>query len=101
KSSNYEVKAQNAKIAKVWKKVPGLTGQTVTIDASYEKMKKQGSFDEKLLVCNETKPSIHVHELGAEPMYKGHPDKKMNAFLINVAGGDEQVIKMLKTLEKH
>ncbi|EDW22988.1 polysaccharide deacetylase family protein [Bacillus pumilus] len=101
KSSDYEVKAQNAKIDKVWKKMPGLNGQTVNIDASYEKMKKQGSFDEKLLVFNETKPSIHLHELGAEPIYKGHPDKKMNAFLINVAWGDEHLIKMLKTLEKH
>ena len=42
KSSDYEVKAQNAKIDKVWKKMPGLNGQTVDIDASYEKMKKQG-----------------------------------------------------------
>ncbi|BBP89468.1 hypothetical protein BsIDN1_30860 [Bacillus safensis] len=37
KSSDYEVKAQNAKIDKVWKKMPGLNGQTVDVDASYEK----------------------------------------------------------------
>lgn len=42
KSSDYEVKAQNAKIDKVWKKMPGLNGQTVNIDASYEKMKNEG-----------------------------------------------------------
>lgn len=101
KSSDYEEKPQNAKIDKVWKKMPGLNGQTVDIDASYEKMKKQGSFDEKLLVFKETKPSVHLHELGAEPIYKGHPDKKMNAFLINVAWGDEHLTKMLNTLEKH
>lgn len=41
KSSDYEEKPQNAKIDKVWKKMPGLNGQTVDIDASYEKMKNR------------------------------------------------------------
>ncbi|MFJ5963338.1 polysaccharide deacetylase family protein [Bacillus sp. NPDC093026] len=101
KSSNYEVKAQNAKIDKVWKKMPGLNGQTVDIKSSYEQMRKIGKFDEKRLVFKETKPAIHLHELGAEPIYRGHPDKKMNAFLINVAWGDEHLINMLDTLRKH
>ena len=101
KSSDYEEKPQKAKIDKLWKKMPGLNGQTVDIDASYEKMKKLGTFDEKLLVFNETKPTIHLQDLGAEPIYKGHPNKKMNAFLINVAWGDEHLTKMLNTLEKH
>ncbi len=101
KSSNYEVKAQNAKIDKVWKKMPGLNGQIVDIESSYEQMRKIGKFDEKRLVFKETKPAIHLHELGAEPIYRGHPDKKMNAFLINVAWGDEHLINMLDTLRKH
>ncbi|MFS0656278.1 polysaccharide deacetylase family protein [Bacillus sp. 179-C3.3 HS] len=101
KSSDYEVKAQNAKIDKVWKKMPGLNGQTVDIMASYEKMKVTGTFDEKQLVFKETKPAVHLHELGAEPIYKGHPDKKMTAFLVNVAWGDEYLKQMLDTLQKH
>ncbi|OLP66393.1 Peptidoglycan-N-acetylmuramic acid deacetylase PdaA precursor [Bacillus pumilus] len=101
KSSDYEVKAQNAKIDKVWKKMPGLNGRVVDIEASYEQMKTLGKFDEKRLVFHETKPAVHLHELGAEPIYKGHPDKKMNAFLINVAWGDVHLTNMLETLQKH
>ncbi|MGE6631453.1 polysaccharide deacetylase family protein [Bacillus sp. NPDC077027] len=101
KSSDYEVKAQNAKIDKVWKKIPGLNGRTVDIEKSYEQMKKSATFDEKLLVFQESKPNVHLKDLGAEPIYKGHSDKKMNAFLINVAWGDEYLIVMLDTLKKH
>ncbi|MFB8734549.1 hypothetical protein ACEQPO_13545 [Bacillus sp. SL00103] len=101
KSSDYEVKAAKMlRLIKCGKRCLNQMDRRL-ISMPLMKNEKHGSFDEKPLVFNETKPSIHLHELGAEPIYKGHPDKKMNAFLINVAWGDEHLIKMLKTLEKH
>lgn len=91
----------DAKIDRVWKAVPGYNGQTVDIEASYERMKKNGKFDEHKLVFEQVKPNVHLSDLPPAPMYKGNPEKPMVSFIINVAWGNEYLPGMLATLKEH
>jgi probable sporulation protein (polysaccharide deacetylase family) len=100
-ASTYEIPPSNAKIDEVWKAIPGYNGLTVDIDASYKNMKKSGIFDEKKLVFKQTKPSVHLKDLSASPIYRGNPDKPMVSFIINVAWGNEYLPEMLAALKKH
>ncbi|WP_456275450.1 polysaccharide deacetylase family protein [Bacillus sp. AK128] len=97
----YEQNPQNAEVDKVWKATPGYNGLKIDVDASYENMKKEGNFDPKKLVFKEVPPSVHLSDLPPEPIYRGHPDKQMVSFLINVAWGNEYIPSMLETLKKH
>jgi hypothetical protein len=84
-ASTYEIPPSNAKIDEVWKAIPGYNGITVDIEASYKNMKKIGTFNEKKLVYKQTEPSVHLNDLTPSPIYRGHPDKPMVSFIINVA----------------
>ncbi|PGT86715.1 MULTISPECIES: polysaccharide deacetylase family protein [Bacillaceae] len=101
KAPEYNIPAQNAEVHKVWKATPGYNGLEVDIDQSYKKMKAKGTFDESLLVYRQVKPSVHLEDLPAEPIYRGHPDKPMVSFIINVAWGNEYIPDMLETLNKY
>src|SRR5690606_41874461 len=46
-------------------------------------------------------PNKHLNDLQAAPIYRGHPEKQMVAFLINVSWGEEHIPEMLKVLSKH
>lgn len=100
-ASTYEIPPSNAKIDRVWKAIPGYNGITVDIEASYRNMKKIGTFNEKKLVYKQTEPTIHLNELTPSPIYRGHPDKPMVSFIINVAWGNEYLPEMLASLKKH
>jgi peptidoglycan-N-acetylglucosamine deacetylase len=100
-ASTYEIPAADAKIDRVWKAIPGYNGLKVDINASYKNMKKKGIFDDKKLVFIQTKPSVHLKDLPPAPIYKGHPNKPMVSFIINVAWGNEYLSEMLATLKKH
>jgi probable sporulation protein (polysaccharide deacetylase family) len=100
-ASTYEIPPSNAKIDQVWKAIPGYNGLTVDIEASYKNMRKSGTFDEKKLVFKQTKPSVHLKDLSPSPIYRGHPDKPMVSFIINVAWGNEYLPEMLAALKKH
>ncbi|MDQ6596973.1 hypothetical protein E2K98_00810 [Bacillus salipaludis] len=97
----YEVPPSNAKVDPVWKAIPGYNGLKVDISASYKKMKSKNQFDEKKLVFTQTSPKVHLKDLPPSPIYKGHPDKPMVSFIINVAWGNEFLSDMLATLKKH
>jgi probable sporulation protein (polysaccharide deacetylase family) len=101
KVKDYEKPAQDAQIHTVWKATPGYNGITIDIDESYKKMKKIGKFDEKQLVFKQLKPKVHLSDLPSAPIYRGHPDKTMVSFLINVAWGNEYLPSMLDVLDKH
>src|SRR5699024_1320056 len=49
---------QEAVSDKVWKKTPGRNGRNVDVEKSYEQMKKKGTFDESLLVFEQTPPEV-------------------------------------------
>ena len=101
RAPKYKIQPSNAKIDSVWKAMPGYNGLKVKIDASYNKMKKDGQFDEKKLVFEQIAPKTHLKDLPPSPIYRGHPDKPMVSFLINVAWGNEYLPAMLATLKKH
>ncbi|WP_110943513.1 polysaccharide deacetylase family protein [Virgibacillus senegalensis] len=93
-------KADNAKIDRVWKKMPGRNGLQVNVEASLSKMKQAGKFDKSLLVMEQIPPRITFGDLPAAPVYRGHPKKNMVTLLINVAWGTENIPSILNTLRK-
>lgn len=101
KAQEYEVAPQDARVDKVWKAQPGLNGLKVNVGKSYENMKKNGVFDEKKLVMDQVAPKVHLNDLPPSPVYRGHTEKQMATFLINVAWGNEHIPGMLETLKKH
>ncbi|KGA98203.1 hypothetical protein BALCAV_0205420 [Alkalihalobacillus alcalophilus ATCC 27647 = CGMCC 1.3604] len=101
KAESYNVAPIDARVDRVWKAVPGYNGLKVDVEASYDKMKKVGLFDENRLVFNEISPSIHLENLEPQPIYRGNEEKPMVSFLINVAWGNEYIPEILKTLNKH
>jgi probable sporulation protein (polysaccharide deacetylase family) len=100
-ASTYEIPPSDAKIDRVWKAIPGYNGVTVDIDASYKNMKKNGTFDEKKLVYKQIEPSVHLKDLPPSPIYRGHHEKPMVSFIINVAWGNEYLPEILATLKNH
>lgn len=100
RSPEYNVDPQDAYIDRVWKKTPGRNGLKVNIEASYEKMKKAGTFKEELLVFDEVPPSVSLNDLPASPIYRGNPEKNMVAFLINVSWGTEHIPDLLNILKE-
>ncbi|WP_077601208.1 polysaccharide deacetylase family protein [Oceanobacillus sojae] len=99
KKETYQQKPQNAYIDKVWKKTPGRNGLEVNVEETYQKMKEANKWDEDLLVFNETSPEVLLTDLPPAPIYRGHPDKKMVSFLINVSWGEEYIPEMLQILK--
>ena len=101
KASTYEKPPSDAKIDPIWKAIPGYNGIKVDVNASYKRMAKKGYFDETKLVYTQQKPKVHLNDLPPSPIYKGHPEKPMVSFIINVAWGNEYLSDMLATLKKH
>ncbi|WP_200411157.1 polysaccharide deacetylase family protein [Virgibacillus salexigens] len=99
KAREFEEAPQNAYIDRVWKKTPGRNGLQVNIEKSYDKMKDKGEFDKSLLVFDQVTPEKNLEELPASPIYRGHPEKQMVAFLINVSWGEEYVPEILSVLK--
>lgn len=101
KSDQFSETPQNAYIDDVWKKTPGRNGLLVNVDDSYEKMKKEGVFEERLLVYEQESPEVSLNELPASPIFRGHPEKEMVAFLINVSWGTEYIPEILNILKEN
>lgn len=101
RADHYYIPPQDAKIDRVWKAMPGLNGLKIDVDASYKKMKSDGRFKEEKLVFQQIQPKIQLNDLPPSPIYKGHPEKPMVSFIINVAWGNEYLTDILATLKKH
>ena len=101
KKEEYSIPAQDAKIDRVWKAIPGLNGIEIDVEASYRKMKSENEFNEDKLVFKQIEPKVKLKDLPPSPVYKGHPDKSMVSFIINVAWGNEYLSGMLATLKEH
>ncbi|WP_246066872.1 polysaccharide deacetylase family protein [Paenibacillus koleovorans] len=92
----------NAKIDRVWKAIPGLNGRELDVEATWQQAVKllESGAESFPLVYKEIPPSVKLEDLGAQPIYKGNPNKPMIALMINVAWGDEFLPKMLEVLDK-
>ncbi|WP_409275719.1 polysaccharide deacetylase family protein [Neobacillus sp. SCS-31] len=93
--------AEDARIDKVWKAMPGYNGLEVDIPASYRKMKASGKYDPKKLVYKEVKPKVHLGQLPPAPTFRGSPSKPMVSFAVNVAWGNEYLPDMLAVMKRH
>ena len=100
KSGEYNEEPEDAVVDRVWKKTPGRNGIKVNIEKSYHKMKEEGLFNEKLLVFDQVTPEVSLEDLPPSPIYRGHPEKKMVSFLINVSWGEEHIPDILNTLKE-
>jgi probable sporulation protein (polysaccharide deacetylase family) len=100
-AATYEIPPENARIDRVWKAVPGYNGQTVDIEETYTKMKVEGKFDPNKVVLKQVPPSVHLKDLPPSPIFKGNSQKKMVAFTINVAWGNEYLPSILNTLKEN
>ena len=101
KVKDYEVEPSNARLDPVWKAIPGYNGLSVDVKESFAKMKKPGKFNPEKLVYKQIQPDVHLSDLPPSAIYKGHPEKPMVSFIINVAWGNEYLSSMLATLKKH
>lgn len=92
---------QNAWVDPVWKKTPARNGITVDVNQSFQAMKEKDKYDPSLLVYEQMQPEVTLEDLPAAPIYRGHPDKQMVSFLINVSWGTEHIPELLEILNKH
>ncbi|MEI7026324.1 polysaccharide deacetylase family protein [Paenibacillus sp. y28] len=93
----------NAKVDSVWKAIPGYNGVEVDIDQTFLLAKSSLAVDSQAeipWVMKEVDPSVQLEDLGAQPIYKGNPNKPMAALMINVAWGNEYIPSILETLRK-
>lgn len=100
KAEELRVEPIDAKVDRVWKAIPGYNGLEVDIEATYKKAISSPKV-EASYVMKEIPPKVSLDDLGAHPIYRGNPEKKMASFMINVAWGNEYIIPMLDTLDKY
>jgi probable sporulation protein (polysaccharide deacetylase family) len=101
KATKAAIQPSDARIDPVWKAIPAYNGLTVDIQASYKNMKELGQFNPEKLLYKQVKPNVHLKDLPSAPIYRGHPDKPMVSFIINVAWGNEYLPEILATLKIH
>jgi probable sporulation protein (polysaccharide deacetylase family) len=87
----------DARIDPIWKAIPGYNGLEVDVDASLAQTLRS---KELKLVFREVPPRIVLDDLGPQPIYKGNPNKRMVALMINVAWGNEHIPGMLEALRE-
>lgn len=91
----------DAIVDETWKAIPGYNGRVVDVEASVHKMLAAGASSPEMLVYQEVPPAVSLDQLGAQPIYRGNPNKPAITFMINVAWGNEYLDSMLNTLDKH
>lgn len=91
----------DARIDQVFRAIPGYNGLEVDVEKTYELNKSIDPGSPIRYVYQEIPPAVNLEQLGAEPIYRGNPQKPMVAFMINVAWGNEFIPRMLETLNKH
>lgn len=95
----YETKPIDAKIIDN-NIIPGMSGNSIDVDKSYNKMKKINTFNDKLLVYKDTKPSISVNKVYDKYIISGNQNKK--EVTINFLLEDnENIDKILEILNKY
>lgn len=90
----------DARLDRVWKAVPGLNGREIDVDKTYRLASQLPAGSPIPYIYKDLPPAVSLDDLGAHPIYRGNPDKKMISLMINVAWGDEYLPSMLETLKK-
>lgn len=90
----------NARIDPVWKLIPGYNGLVVDEKKTLRLAREQGAGHALGLVFKEVRPDVQLHDLPANPIYRGNERKPMAAFMVNVAWGTEHLQPMLDVLAR-
>lgn len=90
----------DARIDRVWRAIPGYNGLEVDIEKTYQETLASPRGSGITYRYKEVEPRIGLQQLGAQPIYRGNPDKNMISFMINVAWGNEFLPGILETLER-
>ncbi|GLX68533.1 hypothetical protein MU1_28780 [Paenibacillus glycanilyticus] len=90
----------DARIDRVWKAIPGYNGLEVDIEKTYQQTLASGTTSPIQFVYKEIPPKVSLKDLGPWPIYKGNPNKKMIAIMVNVAWGNEFLPSILDTFDK-
>lgn len=101
-AKQYNSEPIDAKKDPVWKGVPGLNGIRVDVDRTIEQYNRKKDGNGQIqIVADQIPPNISLDQLGPLPIYRGNPEKKQIALMINVAWGTEYIPEMLEQLDKH
>jgi probable sporulation protein (polysaccharide deacetylase family) len=90
----------DARIDRVWHAIPGYNGLAVDIERTYEAALQAARTDSIPYQYKEIEPKIGLGDLGAQPIYRGNPNKRMIAFMVNVAWGNEYIDPILETFAR-
>lgn len=108
KAQQYELPAEDARIDRVWKAIPGIEGRQLNIEETVQRLVKmkwkakgQQELPDEALVFETITPKVQLQDLNPAPIYRANPQKQGVAFLVNVAWGTEYLPGMLKTFQEH
>lgn len=87
------------RIDPVWKLIPGYNGLSLDIEATYKYAISHNATIYPII--KEVPPKKTLEDLMPQPIYRGNPNKKVVALMINVAWGNEYLEPILQTLAKH
>lgn len=90
----------DARVDRIWKAIPGYNGLEVDVERTYRLMLSSPRDAQLRFVYREVPPKVQLADLGEHPIYRGNPNKRMAALMINVAWGNEYLEPMLKILDK-
>lgn len=100
KADRTRIEAIDAKLDRVWKVIPGYNGMEVDVLATYHLTENQGRSMPITYIYRVLTPTVSIADLGAEPIYRGNPNKPMVSLMINVAWGNEFILPMLDILDQ-
>ncbi|GIO66876.1 polysaccharide deacetylase family protein [Paenibacillus cookii] len=100
KREQTRIQPVDAVVDRVWKAIPGYNGIEIDVDATYKQAKAAGASKPFTYVYRQIPPKVSLDDLGAEPIYRGNPNKPMVALMINVAWGNEFIVPMLDILDE-
>lgn len=102
KAEEYYIAPIDARLDPVWHAIPGYNGLEVDVEKTLEWALKRSfrRVEDVPFFYREIEPKVQLDDLGAHPIYRGNPNKKMVSLMINVAWGNEYIPKMLQVLEQ-
>ncbi|MFD0711323.1 polysaccharide deacetylase family protein [Paenibacillus sp. GCM10027626] len=90
----------DARVDRIWRAIPGYNGLEADVEKTYIAARNLPAEAPIPWVYREVTPKVSLDDLGREPIYRGNPQKKMAALMINVAWGNEFLPPMLQTLQE-
>lgn len=95
KDEKYSIEATNA-IINENTIIPGKAGKTVDYEASYNKMKQYGAYNETLMTLKEVKPEVSIEDYYDKYIISGNKDKKSVALVFKIEhNSPKDIIKIL------